>query len=376
MSDDILVEHMPARDLAALLRVSLALAQSRDIEAVLQSAIGCTVDALQMDTGAIYFCNAEGRFWLGVAYPPPNPSPGAAVVKPAIENVPHLRRAMELGEPHFVRDVLAGDPDALERQIAEKNGLRSMCFIPLTLDSGCYGVLIVGSRTPIRRFSSARMALCRVLAVQIAFAISNARLLEAARIAAAEIACAYDATLEGWSLALDMRDSETLGHTERAARLTVDVAEALGMSDEDLLRIRRGALLHDIGKLGVPDAILNKPGALTDDEWVIMRQHPVHARDFLARIDYLGEAIDIPYSHHERWDGSGYPQGLSGEDIPLGARVFAVVDVYDALTSDRPYRKAWDPNEAKRYLSDQAGAHFDPRVVDVFLQRMNGGIRH
>jgi len=375
MADEITMENMPAKDLAALLRISLALAESRDLTTVLQTAIESTVEVLGVDVGAIYFTNSDGFLWLGATYP----APAAELLRTLIDlgkhDVPHIRRTIELGEPVFVPDAQDADPPTLESAIARRDGLRSLYHIPLCLESGCLGVLIVGSRTAIQRFTEAETALCKVLAIQIAFALSNARLLEAARLAAAEIACAYDATLEGWSLALDMRDSETLGHTERAARLTVDIAETLGMSDAELLKIRRGALLHDIGKLGVPDAILNKPGPLTEDEWAIMRQHPVNARDFLSHIEYLADAVDIPYSHHEWWDGSGYPQGLVGEQIPLGARVFAVVDVYDALTSDRPYRKAWTPGDAKAHLREQSGTHFDPRVVEAFLARLNGGVK-
>jgi putative nucleotidyltransferase with HDIG domain len=167
-----------------------------------------------------------------------------------------------------------------------------------------------------------------------------------------------------------MRDAETLGHTERSARLAVDLAASLGMPDSELPHVRRGALLHDIGKMVVPDAVLNKPGPLDDEEWVVMRKHPEYAHEFLSRIEYLRPALDIPCSHHERWDGTGYPNRLSGEQIPLAARVFAVIDVYDALTSDRPYRDAWTQEAALNYLRANAGTQFDPRVVELFLSRM------
>ena len=156
-----------------------------------------------------------------------------------------------------------------------------------------------------------------------------------------ELVLAYDATIEGWSRALDLRDRETEGHTERVVDLTLRLARAMGMADTELVHIRRGALLHDIGKMGVPDSILLKPGALTDEEWVTMHRHPLLAYNLLNAISYLRPAIDIPYCHHEKWDGSGYPRGLRGEQIPLPARLFAIVDVWDALRSDRPYRKAW-----------------------------------
>ncbi|HMQ30473.1 MAG TPA: HD domain-containing phosphohydrolase [Chloroflexaceae bacterium] len=178
---------------------------------------------------------------------------------------------------------------------------------------------------------------------------------------------AYDATLAGWSAALDMRDRETEGHSRRVTELTVRLARALGLGGEELEHMRRGATLHDIGKLAIPDAILHKPGPLSEEEWTVMRRHPQLAHDLLAPIGFLRQALDIPLCHHERWDGSGYPRGLAGAAIPLAARIFAVVDVWDALTSDRCYRPAWAPRRARAYLAEQAGRLFDPWVVAGFL---------
>jgi HD-GYP domain-containing protein (c-di-GMP phosphodiesterase class II) len=177
----------------------------------------------------------------------------------------------------------------------------------------------------------------------------------------------YDATLEGWVRALDLRDKETEGHAQRVTALCLRVAESMDVCAEDLEHMQRGALLHDIGKIGVSDNILLKPGELTPEEWQVIRKHPVYAYEFLSPVAYLRPALDIPYCHHEKWDGSGYPRGLHGEQIPLAARIFAVVDVWDALRSDRPYRQAWSVSEAIAYLQSQAGAHFDPRVVQHFL---------
>ena len=182
-----------------------------------------------------------------------------------------------------------------------------------------------------------------------------------------DLLSAYDATLEGWTRALDLRDNETEGHTQRVTELTERLARAMGFMDEDLVTIRRGALLHDMGKIGVPDAILLKPGPLTDEEFDVMRRHPEFAYNMLAPIGFLEPALDIPYCHHEKWDGSGYPRGLAGEDIPLVARLFAVVDVWDALRSNRPYRKAWPVDRVRAHIEAESGAHFDPSVVEVFL---------
>jgi putative two-component system response regulator len=187
-------------------------------------------------------------------------------------------------------------------------------------------------------------------------------------LAHSKLISAYDATIVGWSRAMDLRDKETEGHSQRVTQLTLKLAKAADMNDEELVHVRRGALLHDMGKLGVPDSVLHKPDKLTDDEWKLMRQHPQLAYDMLQPIDYLHPALDIPYCHHEKWDGSGYPRGLKGEQIPLAARIFAIVDVWDALTSDRPYRLAWKKEETLKYIKDQSDKHFDPRVVDLFLQ--------
>jgi putative nucleotidyltransferase with HDIG domain len=186
----------------------------------------------------------------------------------------------------------------------------------------------------------------------------------------AELTLAYDTTLEGWARALELRDLETEGHTQRVTELAIRLARAMGVPEAELVHVRRGALLHDIGKMGIPDSILLKPGKLTDEEWQIMRRHPVYAFEMLLPICYLRPALDIPYCHHEKWDGSGYPRGLKGEEIPLAARIFAVADVWDALRSHRPYRKAWSDEKALKYICEQAGKHFDPRVMEAFLQML------
>lgn len=182
-----------------------------------------------------------------------------------------------------------------------------------------------------------------------------------------QLLLAYDATIEGWSRALDLRDKETQGHSRRVTDMTEKIARAMGVGKAELVHVRRGALLHDIGKLGVPDHILFKPGRLTDEEWVLMRKHPVFAYDLLFPIEFLHPAIAIPYCHHEKWDGTGYPQGLKGGQIPLAARIFAIVDVWDALSSDRPYRPAWAQEKVLAYLREQAEIQFDPDIVAICI---------
>lgn len=185
-----------------------------------------------------------------------------------------------------------------------------------------------------------------------------------------KLALAYQETLEGWSRALDLRDKETEGHSQRVTDMTVRLARFMGMSEADLVHVRHGALLHDIGKMGVPDQILLKPGKLNDEEWAIMRRHPTFAYEMLASISFLQPALAIPYCHHEKWNGMGYPRGLKEEEIPIAARIFTVVDVWDALTFDRPYRRAWPKEEAIAYIRQEAGGSFDPEVVEAFLKML------
>ena len=188
-----------------------------------------------------------------------------------------------------------------------------------------------------------------------------------------ELAESYDTTLEGWALALELRDKETEGHSRRVTETTLKVACALFVPEEELVHIRRGAILHDIGKMSIPDEILRKRGNLTDEERAVVRQHPVTAQQLLERIPFLRKAMDIPYCHHEKWDGSGYPRGLKGREIPLAARIFAVVDVWDAVQSERPYKEVWPRERATAYLQEQAGEYFDPEIVDVFLRMIKEG---
>ncbi|MBI5934785.1 MAG: GAF domain-containing protein [Chloroflexi bacterium] len=211
----------------------------------------------------------------------------------------------------------------------------------------------------------------QTMAGQAAIAIDNALLFENLQRSNQELSLAYDTTLEGWGKALELRDKETQGHTRRVAELTFRLARRMNISDAEITHIHRGVLLHDIGKMGVPDQILRKTGPLDETEWNQMRKHPQYAYDLLYPISYLRPALDIPYCHHEKWDGTGYPSGLKGENIPLAARIFTVVDVWDALLSDRPYRKTWTKEQTLAYIRNESGTRFDPRVVDVFLEMMS-----
>jgi len=245
----------------------------------------------------------------------------------------------------------------------------SIC-IPLIAKGEIKGVLSTFHRQPLSEDSS-WLNFLEALALQAAIAIDNVSLFEGLQRSNQELEAAYDTTIEGWGQAMELRDHETNGHTRRVADITIKLARAMGVEEEKLDHIRRGALLHDISKIGIPDAILFKPGKLDEKEWEIMRRHPVMSYNMLSSIEYLRPALNIPYCHHEKYDGSGYPQGLKGDEIPLEARIFAIIDVYDALTSDRPYRKAWSKEKTIAHIKEQSGKHFDPQVVEVFLKAIN-----
>jgi PAS domain S-box-containing protein/putative nucleotidyltransferase with HDIG domain len=257
---------------------------------------------------------------------------------------------------------------------ALQRGLRSVIIFPLALDGQLLGVLLIYSEEA-DAFDAIEIGLLSEMVADMAFGIQTMRaradrkrtdeLLERTN---RELAQAYDATLEGWSRALELREQETANHGKRVVDLTLALAQKLGIPAEDWVSIRRGALLHDIGKMGIPDAILMKPGTLTAEEWVQMRRHPDYAYRLLVGIPYLAPSIDIPYYHHERWDGSGYPRGLKGKEIPLVARLFSVVDVWDALSHTRPYRPAWSEEDVRAYLKENAGVLFDPEIVAAFLE--------
>ena len=257
-------------------------------------------------------------------------------------------------------------PDIFHSPLWEKEGFAAYIGLPLHFYGELKGVLEIFSRKPVTMRPQG-MNFMISLAQQVAIAMDNIQLFQGMQQANTELLQAYDATIAGWSQAMDLRDKETEGHTERVTNLTLEIARSLGLSEEKLVHARRGALLHDIGKLGVPDHILHKPGPLTDEEWSIMKQHPVFAYRMLASIDFLRPAMAIPYCHHEKWDGTGYPRGLKGQEIPLEARIFALVDVYDALTSDRPYRAAWSQEKTLAYILNQSGKQFDSEITEAFL---------
>lgn len=265
----------------------------------------------------------------------------------------------------FADDLSGSSPFERSPHFAAE-GFVSYCGLPLLAKGRVGGVLELFTRETLEP-SDAWWDTARAFASQAAVAMDSANLFVELERSNLELVQAYDATLEGWAKAHDLRDHETVGHSKRVAELTLRLASELDVPGERLVPIYRGALLHDIGKLAIPDAILRKPGKLSDDEWELMRKHPVFAYELLKGIGYLGPSLDIPRYHHEHWDGNGYPEGLKGDGIPLAARIFAVVDVWDALTSDRPYREAWPEARVIDYLKEHSGTQFDPAVVAAFI---------
>ncbi len=278
-----------------------------------------------------------------------------------------VRRVADTGQPVLTTNAQE-DPRFEDQVSVAVYQLRSIMCAPLKIKDQLIGVIYVDNRARTGMFHESDLDLMTAFANQAAVAIDNADLFDDLQKSNRNLERAYQATLEGWVHALDLRDKETEGHTQRVTILTERLARSMGVDGEALVHITRGALLHDIGKMGIPDSILLKKGDLTEDERIIVRKHPIYAYEMLNPIEFLHPAIDIPYCHHEKWDGTGYPRGLKGMEIPFAARIFPVIDVWDALISDRPYRKAVPPDEVRQYIQKDAGKHFDPHVVRAFME--------
>jgi PAS domain S-box-containing protein/putative nucleotidyltransferase with HDIG domain len=351
--------------LTALHQIDLAITTNIDLNVTLNVILGNVKDELEVDAASILLLNPITHtldYAAGIGFRTHNVERSHVRLGEGCAG----RAAQELRTISCV-DIWENSGIFIRSSLLASEEFASHYVTPLMVKGQVKGVLEIFHRAVIEP-EPGWLGYFETLATQAAIAIENAALFENLQQSNMELTLAYDATIEGWSRALDLRDRETEGHTQRVAEMTLELAEKMGMSDAEKRDLRRGALLHDIGKMGIPDAILLKPGPLSNNEWKIMRQHPSYAYEMLKPIEYLRPAIDIPYCHHEKWDGSGYPRGLKGDEIPLFARVFAVVDVFDALTSDRPYGKAWPLEKAYRYIQEQAGKYFDPRVVKVFLE--------
>ena len=293
---------------------------------------------------------------------------GQAVLQRRSINITDLQQA---GAVEQVMEHPVSGSTPVPLQYLEGENFVGYHAIPLIAKGQVHGVLEIFRRS-IMQVDQEWITFFEMVAGQTAIAIDNGRLFENLQQSNLELTLAYDATIQGWSQALELRDEETEGHTLRVTDLTLRLIQAMGLEEVEMEHARRGSLLHDIGKIAIPDSILLKPGSLNEHEWSVMRQHPQYAYNMLSPITYLAPAIHIPWCHHEKWDGSGYPRGLKGEQIPTVARIFAIVDVFDALTSNRPYRLAWPREKALEYINEQSGKHFDPKVEKAFMDLMAG----
>ncbi|MBN1440936.1 MAG: response regulator [Anaerolineales bacterium] len=350
--------------LAALRAIDLAITTNFDLRLIFNLLLDQGLPQLRVDAAAVLLFNphlqileyAAGRgFW------------GEAVARSRVPlgEGPAGRAALERRSIH-IADLANLGPGGAGPGL-EGEGFVSAYVIPLVVKGGVKGVLELFHRSPLAVKPDWK-DFAEMLAEQAAIAIDNTALFEDLQRSNTNLAMAYDTTLEGWSRALDLRDRETEGHTKRVTELTLRLCRVMGMGESELAHVRRGAILHDIGKMAIPDSILLKPAPLTEEEWEIMRRHPVYAYEMLSPIDYLRPALDIPYCHHEKWDGTGYPRQLRGEQIPPAARIFAVVDVWDALRSGRPYRAAWSQEKVLEHIRSLSGSYFDSRVVEQFLK--------
>jgi PAS domain S-box-containing protein len=350
--------------LSALRDIDLVIKSNFDLKVTLNILLGHVTAQLGVDAAAVLLFRQsmnELEFAAGRGF--------------HTANITRLR--LKLGEEYSGRAALerrtiaisnlAKSQEPFDTKFIEGEGFVTFFAVPLIAKGKVKGVLEVFHRSPFKADAD-WLNFLEALAGQTAIAIDNSELFGNLQQSNLELQLAYDKTIEGWSRALDLRDKETEGHTQRVTKTALRLASAMGLSDDELIQVRRGALLHDIGKIGVPDQILLKPGDLTEEESAAMRKHPQFAFDLFSSIDFLRPALDIPYCHHEKWDGTGYPRGLKGEQIPLTARIFAIVDVYDALTSDRPYRLAWTKEKALEHIQSEAGKYFDPNVVQEFVE--------
>jgi PAS domain S-box-containing protein len=353
------------RRLEALHAVDLAISASMDLRTTLNILLNQVTSQLQVDAADVLLLGSESQTF--------NFAAGYGFRTDTLEKA-HSRVGNSLAGQCVIErkvvqfsDVSGLQLDPTFLSLWEKESFQEYVGIPLISKGQVKGVLEILHRSHLKPEAD-WLQFLETLSQQAAIAIDNAQLYDTSQRFSAELAFAYDATIESWARSLELHDGESKGHSQRTVRLTLKIARFMNVREDQFIHIRRGVLLHDIGKVGIPTHILTKPSKLTKKEWEIVKKHPETAAQILSGIEFLVKAIDIPRYHHEKWDGNGYPNGLSGEQIPLPARIFAIVDVWDALLNDRPYRKAWSSTQALDYIRSQSGQHFDPSVVEAFLQ--------
>ena len=351
------------KQVRALVGVGSAINSSLGLKQVLEEVMDTLIALMGAERGFLMLRESDGelkvRIARGIDHVDLNED--AFAISKTI-----VGRVVKTGEAILTTNA-QDDPRFVQQLSVAAFRLLSILCVPLKLKDELIGVIYVDNRVYTGIFQDEDLSLISAFSNQAAVAIDNARLFDDLQESNAELEIAYQATLEGWARALDLRDKETEGHTKRVTVLTQRLAKAMGVGENDLVHIARGALLHDIGKMAIPDGVLLKPGELTAEERALIQKHPDYAYEMLSPIKFLLPALDIPYCHHEKWNGSGYPRGLIGDQIPFAARIFSVVDVWDALISDRPYRKGLEPEYVKKSIREGSGTHFDPHVVDAFL---------
>jgi len=353
--------------LTTLHAIDLVITASLDLHLTMKLFLEQTVPQLGMDAGAILLLNSHtqtleyGADWgfagMGIRKSRVRLGEGAAGLAAYERRVFHIADLADLPNIFLRQDLL------------ENEKFITYYAVPLIAKGQVKGVFEVFCR---QQFAAEPewLDFFDALAIQAAIAIDNTALFRKLQESNIELTLAYDTTIEGWAKALELRDSETEGHTQRVVELTMKVASVMGIREDELDHVRRGALLHDIGKMAVPDTVLLNTGPLSAEEQQIMRRHPAFAFELLSPIHYLRPALDIPYCHHEWWDGTGYPRGLKGEQIPLSARIFSIVDTWDALVSDRRYREAWPESKVAEHLRSLSGTQFDPELMNLFLAQV------
>jgi HD-GYP domain-containing protein (c-di-GMP phosphodiesterase class II) len=351
-------------EMTALRNIDIAISGSIDLRVVCNVALDEIINYLKVDAASVFIINLGGMsriFYAGRGF-------RTKVIETSPQKGLMISRILRERKIIHIPDLRKTDKSTFGRQelIAEEEFV-SYYGVPLIAKGNILGVLEIYYRSHFEG-NKEWLNYLEILSGQIAISLDNAAIVEDLKNKHFELLKAYDETIEGWGNALSLKEEETEEHSQRVTDMTLRIAEKMGIKGEELVSIKRGALLHDIGKIGIPDVILLKPGKLTDEEWEIVKKHPDYAFMMLSPISYLSKAVEIPYCHHERWDGKGYPRGLKGKQIPLSARIFAVVDVWDALSYDRPYRKAWPKDKVIEYIKKESGKQFDPEVVLCFLE--------
>lgn len=354
--------------LSALHTIDLMITSNLDLKTTMMIFLEQIVPQLKVDAAAVLLLNHHTQileYGAGVGFTTSIIKESKLRMGEGVAGTAALERRMIQ-----INDMEDPEVDFIRKGLIAAENFRSYSAVPLVAKGQVQGVLEI-FLSEIFNPDEESLEFFQSLAAQAAIAIDNATLFNELQTSNTELVIAYDSTIEGWGKALNLRDRETKDHTQRVTDLTVRIARIYGMRESEIVHVRRGALLHDIGKMGVPDTILMKDGPLTPEEEKIMHNHPMNAFQILMPIAYLRPALDIPYCHHEKWDGTGYPRGLKGEQIPIAARIFAMVDTWDALISERRYRRAWPRDKVKEYIHEQAGTQFDPNLVELFLANID-----